>query len=65
MSHNEEFTNNKSKLVISTVALLFCLVWVLVGEADIMIVAVSIAFYAFLKYAVATEISYIEGNDSH
>lgn len=65
MSRNEEFINNRSKLIISTIALLFCFVWALVGEADIKIVAVTFAFTLFLKYAVATEMSYLVAEDSH
>lgn len=65
MSHNEEFINNRSKLIISAVALLFCFIWAVIGEADIKIVAVTFAFTLFLKYAIATEISYLVAEDSH
>lgn len=64
MSENE-LTMNKSKLVISSVALLFCLVWALIGEADIKIIAVTIAFICFLKAGIETEMSARAGHDSH
>ena len=65
MTRNEELIENKSKWAISAVALLFCLVWALIGEADIKIVAVTLAFIAFLKYGVATEVSSISQDGSH
>ena len=65
MTHTEELTNNKSKFIVSMVALVFCLVWALVGEADIKIIAVTLAFIALLKYGIATEMSYISGDNSH
>jgi hypothetical protein len=65
MSHNEELTKNRSKFIVSAVALVFCLVWALIGEADVKIVAVSISFIAFLKYGIATEMSYLAGHGSH
>ena len=65
MTHNEDYTNNKTKFAISGVALIFCLVWALVGESDIKIVAVSIAFMFFLQYGIATEMSAREMDGSH
>lgn len=65
MTHNEDFTHNKTKFVISTVALGFCLIWALIGETDVKILAVSIAFMCFLKYGVATEISALAQDGSH
>ncbi len=65
MTHNEEFTNNQSKFIISAVALVFCIVWAIIGESDFKIIAVTIAFYAFLKYGVATEASYLASHASH
>ena len=65
MSHNEDLTNNKTKFSIAAVALVFCLIWALIGEADIKIVAVSIAFMYFLKYGIETEMSAISQNSSH
>ncbi len=64
MSENE-LTVNKSKLVIASVALLFCLVWALIGESDIKIVAVTIAFYCFLKAGIETEMSARELHGAH
>jgi len=57
MTSNQEHINNKTGFALSSVALLFCLVWALVGEADIKILAVSISFMYFLKYGIATEMS--------
>ena len=65
MTHNKELTDNRSKFIVSTVALVFCLVWALVGEADIKIIAVTLAFIAFLKYGIATEVSSLSADDSH
>jgi len=65
MTHNEELTQNKTKFAISGVAFLFCLIWALIGEADIKIVAVSIAFMYFLKYGIEVEMSSIAANGSH
>ncbi len=57
MAHNNDLVKNKTHLAISSVALLFCLVWALVGEADIKIVAVAITFIYFLKSGIETEMS--------
>ena len=57
MTHNQELIKNKVHLVLSSVALAFCLVWALVGESDIKIIAVTIAFIYFLKSGIETEIS--------
>jgi len=65
MTHNKELTDNRSKFIVSTVALVFCLVWALVGEADIKIIAVTLAFITFLKYGIATEVSSLSADDSH
>jgi len=65
MTHNEGLINNKSRLAISAAALLFCLVWALVGEADIKIIAVSISFMFFIKYGIDTEMSSLDSGDSH
>ncbi len=55
MTHHEELTTNKTKFAISAVALLFCLVWALVGESDLKIIAVTAAFSCFLKHGIETE----------
>lgn len=65
MTHNEDYTNNKMKFTISSVALAFCLVWALIGESDIKIIAVTIAFMYFLQYGIATEVSARQMDDSH
>ena len=65
MAHNEALTNNKIKFTLSTVACGFCLVWARIGEADIKIVAVSIAFMCFLRHGIATEMSAISSDGSH
>ena len=65
MTHNQELSNNITKFVISTVAFAFCLVWALIGEADIKIVAVAITFMYLLKYGIDMEMSSIEANGSH
>ncbi len=57
MTHNQELIKNKVHLVLSSVALIFCLVWALVGESDIKIVAVTLAFIYFLKSGIETEMS--------
>ena len=64
MTHNE-VTNNKSKFVVATVALLFCITWALVGEANIKIVAVAIAFICFLKAGIELEMSVREASAGH
>jgi len=65
MTHKQDLNDNITKFVISGVAFAFCLVWALIGEADIKIVAVAIAFMCFLKYGIAVEMSSIEANGSH
>jgi len=59
MAHhnNEELVKNKTHLAIASVALLFCIVWALVGEADIKIIAVALSFMYFLKSGIETELS--------
>ena len=52
---NNDLVKSKVHLSVSAVALSFCIVWALVGEADIKIVAVAVAFMYFLKSAVQTE----------
>ena len=63
--NENELTINKSKLIISSVALLFCLVWALIGESDIKIVAVAVAFYCFLQAGIETEMSARAAHGSH
>ena len=65
MAHNEELVNNKIKFTLSAVAFIFCLIWALIGEADIKIVAVSVSFMCFLKYGIETEMSAISNDGSH
>lgn len=65
MTANQDYTNNKIKFTIAGVALVFCLVWALIGESDIKIIAVSIAFMCVLKHGIATEMSAREMDDSH
>jgi len=52
---NNDLTKSKTHLVLSSVALIFCLVWALTGEADIKILAVAVAFIYFLKSGIETE----------
>ena len=54
---NNEFTANKTKFAIASVALAFCLVWALIGESNIKIIAVAISFICFLKAGIETEMS--------
>ena len=65
MTHDQDLNNNITKFVISSVAFAFCLVWALIGEADIKIVAVGITFMYFLKYGIEVEMSAIAANGSH
>ena len=65
MTHNEELTTNKTKFAISGVAFVFCLVWALIGESDIKIIAVAIAFMCFLQHGIATEMSAIDSGGTH
>jgi len=65
MTHNQDLSDNITRFVISSVAFAFCLVWALIGEADIKIVAVGVTFMCFLKYGIAVEMSSIEANGSH
>lgn len=65
MTHTQDYTNNKIKFTISSVALVFCLVWALIGESDIKIVAVSIAFMCFLQHGINMEMSAREMDGSH
>ncbi len=64
MSENE-LTKSKNSLAITSVALLFCLVWALIGESDIKIIAVTIAFTCFLKAGIEVEMNARAGHDSH
>jgi len=65
MTHHEDYTNNKIKFSIAGVALVFCLIWALVGESNIKIIAVSIAFMCFLQHGIAVEMSAREMDGSH
>ncbi|PHR58825.1 MAG: hypothetical protein COA44_01370 [Arcobacter sp.] len=65
MTHNDDYINNKVKFTLSSVALAFCLVWALIGESDIKILAVTIAFMCFLQHGIATEMSARQMDDSH
>jgi len=51
--------HNQTHLVLSSVALIFCLVWAFIGTSDIKIVAVTISFIYFLHAAIATEMASI------
>ena len=64
MSENE-LTTEYTDLTLSSVALIFCLVWALVGESDIKIIAVSIAFMYFLKAGIDMEMSSRALHDAH
>lgn len=64
MSENELSTDNTA-LALSSVALIFCLIWALVGESDIKIIAVSIAFMYFLKAGIDKEMSSRALHDAH
>ncbi len=57
MTQNKELIQNKVHFVLSSVALVFCLIWVLVGESDIKIIAIAISFIYFLKSGIDTEMS--------
>ena len=57
MAHSNELDTNKTHFAIAAVAFLFCLVWALVGESDIKIVAVGLSFMYFLKSGIETEMS--------
>jgi len=65
MIQNDDLTNNKTKFTLSAVALGFCLIWALIGETNIKILAVSIAFMCFLKYGIAAEMSALSQENSH
>lgn len=60
-----EHLNNKAEFVISSVALVFCMVWAMVGESDMKIVAVTISFIFFLKSGIATDMSERELGGHH
>lgn len=64
MSENQ-LIKSKNSLVISSVALLFCLVWALIGESDIKIIAVTVAFVCFLKAGIETEMAARAEHGSH
>lgn len=64
MAHSNELVENKIHFVIGTVAFLFCLVWAVVGESDMKMVAVSISFMYFLKSGIDMEMS-ARALDSH
>jgi len=57
MTQSNELTENKTHFAIAGVAFLFCLVWAVVGESDMKIVAVSISFMYFLKSGIDMEMS--------
>lgn len=59
MVHNDEQNKHRSRLSIAVVALVFCSVWALIGEADIRIAAVTIAFMSVLKAGIDKEMSEI------
>ncbi len=64
MSENELSTDNTA-ITLSSVALIFCIIWALVGESDIKIVAVSIAFMYFLKAGIDMEMASRALHDAH
>lgn len=64
MSENELSIDNTA-LTLSSVALVFCIIWALVGESDMKIIAVSIAFMFFLKAGIDMEISSRALHDEH
>jgi hypothetical protein len=45
----------QAKFVISTVALVFAVIWAIIGVSDLKIVASTLAFIFFLRYGIATE----------
>ena len=57
MTQHDKLIKSKTILSISAVALLFCLIWALVGESNIKIVAVTLAFICFLKAGIETEMN--------
>lgn len=63
MAHKNNVINTTSHFIISAIALLFCLVWALIGEADIKIVAVTLAFIYFLKAGIDFEMN--SGSKEH
>lgn len=65
MTHRDETIDSKSKFIISAVAFVFCLVWALVGEADVKILAVTLAFIYFLKEGIALEINSRSSHETH
>ncbi|MDF1880277.1 hypothetical protein JHD50_02985 [Sulfurimonas sp. MAG313] len=65
MTQNENFIQSKTKFVLASVAFIFCLVWAFIGEADIKLVAVSIAFMCFLYHGINMEMCAREMGSSH
>jgi len=63
MTHNDDAMNSTSNFIISSIVLLFCMVWALIGEADIKIVAVTLAFIYFLKAGIDLEMN--SGSKAH
>jgi hypothetical protein len=63
MTHNDNAINTASNFIISAIVFLFCLVWALIGEADIKIVAVTLAFIYFLKAGIDLEMN--SGSKAH
>lgn len=63
---NHDSACTKTHLTISSVALIFCLIWVFIGEADIKILAVTVSFIYFLKAGIDTEMCSIAAHgDGH
>ena len=57
MVQSNDLMKNKTHFAMASVAFLFCLVWAIVGESDIKMVAVSLSFMYLLKSGIETEMS--------
>lgn len=52
-----DYTTNRSWFIVFSVALVFSIVWTLVGESSMKLVFTAAAFILFLRYGVKTEMS--------
>ena len=57
MSHAKTDTLLQAKFILSAVALVFAIIWAIIGVSDIKIIASTAAFIFFLKYGIETEMA--------
>ncbi len=60
-----QHSNDKVMLILSSLALVFGIVWLVVGDSNVKLIYVTLAFAAFLHALVTSEKSGIALSDAH